>query len=101
MDVNERSKETQAPSYPQSADEWREAITKALNLTPEEGKYRFQTGTFPFDDLIVWIRREFSSDRGYSPGFIPALIRNRKGLIAWIYGDSSEPYWPGQDEDKC
>jgi len=101
MDVNERIKNAQIPAYPQNVDEWREAIRKALNLTPEEGKARYQACTFPFDDLLVWIQREFSADEGYSPDLIPALIRNRKGLIAWFYGDGSEPYWPRRDEGKC
>lgn len=101
MYVSERNKNAQTPSYPQDVDEWREAIDKALSLTSEEGKILHQAGIFPFDDLIVWIRREFSSDKGYSPDFISALIRNRNGLIAWVYGSGSEPYWPGQDESKC
>lgn len=100
MDVNERGKSAQTPSYPQNVDEWREAIGKALKLTPEKGRARYQAGMFPFDDLTVWIRREFSVDKGYSPAFIPALIRNREGLIDWVYGDCSEPCWPGQDENK-
>lgn len=100
MDVNERSKNTRTPPYPQNVDEWREAIGKALNLSPEEDKARYQASTFPFDDLIVWIRREFSADEGYSPDFVPALIRNHKRLIDWVYGDGSEPYWPGHDEGK-
>jgi hypothetical protein len=100
MDGHKRNKNAERPPYPQSVDEWQEAIGEALNLTAEEGKARYQDNTFPFDDLAVWIRREFSADKGYSPGFIPALIRNRKGLIAWVYGDGSEPYWPGQDENK-
>ena len=101
MNVNRRSRNAQTPSYPQKVDEWREAISKALGLTPEEAKLRLRKGTFPFDDLAIWIQEEFSPDKGYSPDFIPALIRNCKGLIAWAYGDGSEPYWPGQDENKC
>jgi len=100
MGADERNRTAQAISFPHNADEWREAISKALNLTTEKGKAHFQTGTFPFDDLIVWIHRKFSSDKGYSPDFISALIRNRKGFINWIYGNGAEPYWPGQDEDK-
>ena len=46
-----------------------------------------------------WIRIEFSSDKGYNPSFIPALLRNIKGLISWTYGDGLEPDWSGQDAD--
>lgn len=88
MDLNERGKNTRTPPYPQNVDEWRETI----------GKARCQASTFPFNDLIVWIRQEFSADKGYSPDFAPALIRNHKGLIDWVYGDGSEPYWPGHNE---
>ena len=101
MDVSKRNRTAHALSYPKNADEWREAVSKALNLTPEKGKARLQAGTFPSDDLVSWIYQEFSSDKGYSPDFIPALIRNRRGLIKWIYGNGAEPYWQGQDENKC
>ena len=87
----------QTSLYPQNAAEWREAASRALNLTQEEGRARLNAGTFPFDDFTAWIRKEFSSDKGYSPSFIPALLRNRKGLISWVYGDGSEPDWSGQD----
>lgn len=99
--MNERSKNPRVHSYPQNVDEWRETIGKALNLTAREGKTRFQAGTFPFADLIGWIHREFGSDKGYRLDFIPALMRNRNGLIAWVYGNGSEPYWLGHGESKC
>lgn len=101
MTVHKRTRKTQHPPYPQNANEWRKAISKALNLTPEECDARLQSDAFPFDDLVVWIRREFRADKGYSSDFISALIRNRKGLIAWAYGGCSEPYWPGQDGESA
>lgn len=98
MAANRRNMKTKTPSYPQNADEWHSAITHGFGLTPEEGKAQHQTGTFPFEAFTVWLRQEFRADKGYNPDFVPALIRNRKGLVAWLYGNGSEPYWPGQDE---
>jgi hypothetical protein len=100
MDTKSKDKNTQTPPYPRNADERQDAISKALQLTLEKGETLYQAGTFPFDDLLTWIRREFGADKGYSSDFVLALIRNLKGLIAWVYGDGSEPYWPGQDEDQ-
>ena len=91
--------ERKTPAYPQSADEWREAIFRGLGLTPKEGKARYQAGTFPYSSLEAWLQQEFSAKKGYSPDFVPALLRNQKGLVNWVYGNGTEPYWPGKDEE--
>lgn len=98
MNANKRS--TKTLLYPQSADEWQDAISRGLGLVPQEGKTRYQADTFPFDALILWIRREFGADKGYCTDFVPTLTRNIKGLVAWVYEKVTEPYWPGQDEDQ-
>ncbi|UCH32275.1 MAG: hypothetical protein JSV05_02525 [Candidatus Bathyarchaeota archaeon] len=81
--------------YPSTAGGWRKIISQALNLTPEEGATRYQNGTFPSRELEDWIQQRFKPEDGYAHNFIPALIRNIKGLVAWVYGSGSEPYWPG------
>lgn len=86
-----------APNYPQSAGEWRTVITRGFGLSSSKGKARYKAGTFPFEDLASWLRQEFGASRGYSVDFVPALVRNLRGLVAWVYGDASEPYWPGRD----
>jgi hypothetical protein len=86
-----------APGYPRTPAEWRRAITRGIDLTPEEGKSLQQADAFPFDALLTWIGQEYGEDRGYSPNFLLALVRNIKGLVRWVYGIDSEPYWPGHE----
>lgn len=92
-----RKRASRAPVYPQTSDEWRSAIASGFGLSPAEGITKYEAGIFPFDDFLVWLEKEFSADKGYSSDFVPALVRNLKGLVAWIYGKGSEPYWPGHD----
>ena len=83
--------------YPKNEDEWRIAIYKGLGITQTEGKELFQSKRFPVRKLEDWIRIEHA--RGFGPEFVPALLRNIKGLVAWVYGDGPEPCWPGKDPE--
>ena len=58
----------------------------------------FEKGVFPFDRLEEIWKREFSLDKGYHSDFIPALIRNKRGLIVWVYRGGSEPNWRMNDK---
>jgi hypothetical protein len=87
------------PEYPRTPAEWRRAITRGIGLTHEEGKALRQADAFPFDALLTWIEQEYSEDCGYSPNFLPALVRNIKGLVRWVYGTDPEPFWPRADPE--
>ena len=87
-------------SYPRNSEEWCISISQGIGLPPEKGRSLYNSGRFPFDELISWICREFSEENGYSLNFVPALIRNIKGLVNWVYGNGSEPYWSGKDDEE-
>ena len=86
------------PYYPTTSHGWREWIEDRLGITERVGREMALDGSFPFDKLVEKWREEFASERGYSVSFIPALIRNKKGLIAWAYLGSPEPLWTGSDD---
>jgi len=83
--------------YPQTAGEWALAIEQGLGLTSEEAQSAFADGRFPYDRLEGWIRSAFG--QGFGPNFVPALVRNQRGLVRWAYGEGTEPYWPGSDPE--
>ena len=83
--------------YPQRPTEWQTAIRDGIGVSGGEGQEAYQAGEFPYDRLEQWIRETFSE--GFSPDFVPALLRNVKGLVAWVYGNKGEPYWPGSDSE--
>jgi len=82
-------------TYPQNPAEWQSAIQHGIDVDAIEGKEAYQTGEFPYDQLAHWIREVYSE--GFSPDFVPALLRNIRGLVAWVYGGKGEPHWPGSD----
>ncbi len=84
------------PKYPQNPIEWQSAINQGLNLSDTEGIMLYESKTFPYDQLEQWIRSTYTE--GFSQDFIPALLRNIKGLVAWAYGGEEEPSWPGSDD---
>lgn len=94
------ARKLQFSSYPRNSEEWRISILQGIGLLPEKGRSLYNSGRFPYNDLISWIYLEFSEENGYSPNFVPALVRNIKGLVSWVYGNGSEPYWPGKDDEK-
>ncbi|MFX0095205.1 MAG: hypothetical protein ACFFBD_25955 [Candidatus Hodarchaeota archaeon] len=85
-------------NYPQNPEEWQSAISNGIGLSGSEGQSRYQSRTFPYRQLEQWIQRTFS--KGFSPNFVPALLRNIKGLVAWVYGGEEEPFWPGSDDEN-
>ena len=88
------------PSYPTTSQQWREWIQEKLGISEETGREMALTTRFPFDRLIEVWRKEFSYEKGYSVAFIPALIRNKKRLIAWAYAGGPEPLWTGSDDAR-
>ena len=84
-------------TYPQNPEEWQSAIQVGIGVGWIEGREAYQAGQFPYDELALWIRGTYSV--GYSSDFVPALLRNIKGLVAWVYGGGPEPSWPGSDSD--
>lgn len=87
-------------SFPQTAQEWRDTLANTWHMSVATGQRHLQAGTFPYDDLAGWLAVHYSAENGYHPDFVPALVRNCRGLVAWVYGDGTEPYWPGRDNDK-
>ncbi len=83
-------------TYPQEPAEWRSAIEDGIGLDEMKAGEAYRTGQFPYDRLEHWIREAFGA--GFHPDFVPALLRNIRGLVAWAYGEGEEPYWPGSDE---
>lgn len=87
------------PSYPEDRQAWRDAIDSALALSRADAEAALRRGDFPYARLARWLRSRYRAEAGYSPEFVPALLRNVRGLVAWVYGGGSEPYWPGRDHD--
>ena len=85
------------PFYPSNPDEWRQWIRVKLDIDHKEGVEHFVKRTFPFRKLVRLWQIEFTPDKGYSPDFIPALIRNKMGFVSWVYGDGPEPNWTKDD----
>lgn len=84
--------------YPQSPEEWKKWISERMGIESEEGTKLAERGEFPFDLLVrVW-EKEFNVENGYHPDFIPALTRNKRGLVIWIFCGGSEPNWTLSDE---
>ena len=87
-------------TYPKTPRDWEKAVQDGLGISPEVGRAAYRAacrhGDFPFQVFEAWLRRTYSE--GYSPDFLPALLRNQRGLVAWVYGEGEEPYWRGSDE---
>lgn len=85
-------------TYPRQPDEWRSAIQDGIGLSEDAGRSACERGEFPFEKLEEWIQTTFSE--GYTAGFAPALLRNIRGLVSWVFGGGSEPSWPGSDDEN-
>lgn len=83
-------------TWPQSGPEWASEIARGLGRSREELRSDLEEGRFPDDRLVSWIRESYGE--GFHPDFAPALLRNRRGLAAWAFGDGPEPHWPGADD---
>lgn len=84
-------------TYPQQPAEWRSAIEDGIGASRVRAQHAYHTGQFPYGQLEDWLRRAFGT--GFHPDFVPALLRNIKGLVAWAYGEGDEPHWPGSDDE--
>lgn len=85
-------------TYPQNPAEWRLAIQDGTGLLEQDGRKAYQLGDFPYERLEDWIRDTYCES--YHPDFVPALLRNIRGLVGWVYGTGGEPSWPGSDDDQ-
>ncbi|MFX0108985.1 MAG: hypothetical protein ACFE7R_11925, partial [Candidatus Hodarchaeota archaeon] len=85
------------PIYPTNPKTWREWIREYLGIDENEGKEMVLKNTFPLDKLVDSWKKEFPQEKGYSPNFIPALVRNQRGFVDWVYGLTEEPVWTGAD----
>jgi hypothetical protein len=83
-----------------TSQQWREWIQEKLGISEAAGREMALTNRFPFDRLVEAWRKEFAHEKGYSVAFIPALIRNKRGLIAWVYSGGREPLWTGSDDAR-
>jgi hypothetical protein len=89
-----------ASSYPQNPEEWRRWIMTNLGIDSIKGRKMSENNNFPFSDLIYAWEREFTIEGGYSPSFIPALSRNKRGFVKWVFLDAPEPNWSKSDTDE-
>lgn len=83
--------------YPQTREEWSNAIEQSLGISQAKGEELLTTGKFPVQMLAEWLKKGYSE--GFGPNFLPALLRNINGLVTWVYGNKPEPYWPGKNGD--
>lgn len=83
--------------YPQNPEEWQIWLMTHLGIDRVRGESLAHQDKFPFDKLVSLWETEFSSDNGYSPSFIPALVRNKVGFVRWVYLNGSEPNWAKTD----
>jgi hypothetical protein len=83
--------------YPMTPDEWQIWIESHLDISKEEGTRILLSNLFPIEKLVEKWNQEFDTEKGYSTGFIPALIRNKIGFLIWVYDSGTEPYWKDSD----
>lgn len=88
------------PEWPQNAAAWRQALAAGVGIDPEEGRRLHAGDGLPREAVAEWLETTYAADRGYHPDFVPALLRNLGGLLAWAYGEAAEPYWSKSDEDQ-
>jgi hypothetical protein len=85
------------PEYPTTTMAWRVWMKRMLDIDIEEGVDLVRNDRFPLDRLLETWHSVFSEEHGYSSDFIPALFRNKLGLLNWVYLDAPEPNWRGSD----
>ena len=85
------------PIYPANPTEWILWIESKIDIDERHGRGLCESSSFPLDRLIAAWEEEFSIDKGYSPEFIPALVRNKRGFLKWVYLGSNEPNWRNSD----
>ncbi|NHI88101.1 MAG: hypothetical protein EAX87_01190 [Candidatus Thorarchaeota archaeon] len=90
-DLNSRIK------YPQTPEKWRRWILLNLGIDEAQGREMINDDTFPFGDLIQAWEQKFTVEHGFSPSFIPALSRNKRGFVMWVFLEAPEPNWTKSD----
>lgn len=85
-------------NYPQTIIDWRNWIHIHLDINLDQGRSLAQEDAFPFDNLIKVWKQQFNPQHGFSSNFIPALVRNKRGLIKWVYLNAPEPNWTKSDD---
>ncbi len=85
------------PDYPISPSDWQSWIEIHLGISPHDGVKLCESDSFPIGDLIGKWNEEFTVENGYVPDFIPALVRNKFGLLHWVYLGANEPNWRASD----
>ena len=80
--------------------DWQAWIIYKLGIDLTQAKSLLDDNEFPFDRLIEQWDETFSPENGYSPDFIPALIRNMLGFVTWVYMRGPEPKWTKSDNDQ-
>ncbi len=83
--------------YPTNPSEWQAWIERHLGIDAEKAVMLLESNSFPIEDLESLWQKEFTAERGYVPDFIPALLRNKMGMIRWVYCGDDEPDWRGSD----
>jgi hypothetical protein len=86
-----------APRYPHNPTEWHSWIEENLSISETHGIELFNIKAFPKDRLEECWNQKFTVENGYSPDFIPALLRNVNGFLRWIYNHGEEPNWRNAD----
>lgn len=86
--------------YPQNPEEWRRWILSNLGIDKPQGLEMTKDDTFPFSDLIQVWEQKFSVEHGFSPSFIPALSRNKRGFVMWVFLEAPEPNWAKSDAEE-
>ncbi|MFW9921615.1 MAG: hypothetical protein ACFFED_18585 [Candidatus Thorarchaeota archaeon] len=84
-------------SYPTNPIEWQLWIDKHLGISVTEAKLLMDSDSFPTEELEIAWQREFTVANGYVSDFIPALVRNKLGLLRWTYLGEAEPNWRESD----
>jgi hypothetical protein len=92
-------------NYPKINEEWRKAIHNAFGISPDEGRKLYTNKALPgVGQGFSLAKQRLSIPKGLpykncGKNFIEALNRNKNDFISWIYGEGSEPYWPGKDKE--
>jgi hypothetical protein len=84
--------------WPETREQWRAVLAAGIGLSPEDGDAQWAAGDLDLATVDDWLATTYAAENGFHPDFVPALARNLRGLLAWVYGGGSEPCWPGRDE---
>ena len=85
------------PEYPTSPEDWQSWIEIHLRISPDEAVRLLKSDSFPLGELVGKWHEVFTVEQGYVSDFIPALVRNKLGLLRWAFLGAPEPKWRGSD----